>query len=72
MLGYDVAVFQKKVFPVGCSPLSCNHLAENIAVNEYYLFPTLDVAIRVLNEGGFDRAEPRPYRLYAVYRVKEI
>lgn len=40
LLGYDVAVFQENVFPVGCSPLSYNHLAETIMVNEYCLFPT--------------------------------
>jgi hypothetical protein len=69
MLGYDVAVFQKEIRNIGCSPLSCNLVAKTVAINEYCLFDTLSQAIFALERKVFDRCEPGPYRIFSVYEV---
>ena len=66
--GYDVATFWAKASPE-CSPLSCNGLAENLPVNRHCLFASLDEARRALDTGRFDKSEPGPFRIFAVYTV---
>lgn len=53
-----------------CSPLSCNGLAERLPVNASCLFDTAEEALRHIEQGAFDLAEPGPYRLMAVYEVE--
>lgn len=64
--GYDVVCFDAGDGPPGCSPLTCNGIAAEAAVNEYGLFGTLDEARAALDAGLFRNAEPGPYRILSV------
>jgi len=66
--GFDVTSFSMHTSPE-CSPLSCNSLAENIAVNEYCLFSSFEAAKHNLESGKFDKVEPGPFRIIAVYKI---
>ena len=66
--GYDVATFWARTSPE-CSPLSCNGLAQNLPVNRHCLFASLDEACQALRDGNFDKSEPGPFRIFAVYTV---
>ncbi len=68
--GYDVATFWARA-GAECSPLSCNALALEIPVNEHCLLESLATAISLLEQGRFDRSEPGPFRIFAVYSVPE-
>jgi hypothetical protein len=70
LLGFDVATFSGGTRPE-CSPLSCNSLAAELSTNEHCLFATLDAALRALDDGRFDRSEPGPFRVIAVYAVHD-
>jgi len=61
LLGYDVATFAVRASPE-CSPLSCNSLATEIAINRHCLFDTFEQAV--------DDSEPGPFRVFAVYRLE--
>lgn len=67
--GYDVVSFSARSSPE-CSPLSCNSLAEEIAVNEHCLIDSFEAAKKALETGRFDGSEPGPYRIFAVYTVQ--
>lgn len=67
--GYDVVTFSSGTSPE-CSPLSCNHLAEEIETNEYCLLPSLEEAKTHLEKGSFDKSEPGPFRIFAVYSLE--
>lgn len=67
--GYDVATFMAQGLPE-CSPLSCNSLAEIIPTNTHCLFDTFDEARAALERGAFDNSEPGPFRIIAVYSVR--
>jgi hypothetical protein len=69
--GYDVATFSQGNCPE-CSPLSCNHLATESAVNTHCLIASLDDAKTHLEDGQFNDSEPGPYRIIAVYTMDEI
>ena len=64
--GYDVATYFARQAPE-CSPLSCNSLAAQLAVNRHCLFDTFDAAMEALESGAFERSEPGPFRIIAVY-----
>ena len=66
--GFDVVTFYANA-GAECSPLSCNGLAENIAVNQHCLLPTLRRAIELLEDEKFANSEPGPYRVFAVHSV---
>lgn len=66
--GFDVVTFSTGTSPE-CSPLSCNHLANEIATNAHCLLPSLEQAHDLLENGAFTHAEPGPYRIVAVYSV---
>ena len=66
--GFDVASFDSGLAPE-CSPLSCNGLAEELAVNSHCLFPTFEAAVRALDEGRFEHSEPGPLRVVGVHSV---
>ena len=67
LTGFDVVTFCDG--PNSHSPLSCNGVAAKVKTNQHCLFDTLDEAIAALTEGAFDKSEPGPYRIYAVYYV---
>jgi hypothetical protein len=66
LLGFDVVSFSVQTSPE-CSPLSCNNLAETIAVNEHCLLESVERARQLLEAGAFDNSEPGPFRVFAVY-----
>lgn len=67
--GFDVVSFSGGT-AAECSPLSCNGVAGDVAVNDHCLFDTLEEAQRALDSGLFQDAEPGPYRIVAVYGVE--
>jgi hypothetical protein len=69
--GYDVTSFSTGTMPE-CSPLSCNAMAERLAVNQHCLFRSLEDAKSALERGDFDNCEPGPYRVIAVYSVHAV
>ena len=66
--GYDIVTFSCGN-SAECSPLSCNGLADTIAVNKHCLLSSFDNAHQLLENGKFQHAEPGPYRILAVYSV---
>jgi hypothetical protein len=68
--GFDVNCASQRNLPE-CSPLSCNALGTELAVNRHCLMETLEAARAALEQGRFDRSEPGPFRIYAVYTVGE-
>jgi len=69
--GYDVVTYSRVSSDVGCSPLSCNHLAEKIPTNSHCLLDDLETAKTLLETGAFENSEPGPYRVIAVYTVNK-
>lgn len=67
LAGFDVVTLIDG--PNSHSPLSCNHVAEEVSTNRHCLFETLDGAVAALKSGAFEGAEEGPYRIYAVYSV---
>ena len=55
-----------------CSGLSCNSIAQHVEVNEHGLFASLEKAKAALERGFFDRSEPGPFRIFAIYWVDEV
>jgi hypothetical protein len=68
--GFDVVSFAAQTAPE-CSPLSCNGLARDIAVNKHCLLATREEARTLLESGRFKDCEPGPYRIFAVYTVAQ-
>ena len=68
-LGYDL-VGRSSGSYFECSPLSCNHCAEQVAVNRHCLLDDLDVAVQKGIEFGNPDSgvESGPYSLLEVYR----
>lgn len=66
--GFDVNCASQRNLPE-CSPLSCNLLCAELPVNRHCLLATLDEARQALEQGRFDRSEPGPFRIYAVYTL---
>lgn len=64
--GFDVVSFFALSAPE-CSPLSCNHMAESIPVNEHCLLATFAPAKQLIETGAFNGCEPGPYRIFSVY-----
>jgi hypothetical protein len=62
-LGYDIVEAQRTlgVLGFGCSPLSCNGMAEKISVNRNCLLDDLDNAFAVAKRFGVEGPEPGPY-----------
>ena len=69
--GYDVVTFSVGTIPE-CSPLSCNHLASEIRTNSHCLLESFEEAKENLESGKFDKGEPGPLRIFAVYTVEPI
>ena len=70
--GYDIVTYYVRTTP-GCSPLSCNGMAEEIPANKHCLLDDFDEAKRLLESGAisYPKGEPGPYRIISVYRIKE-
>ena len=60
--GFDVVTNTR-----GCSPLSCNSLAEQIPTNSHCLLANFEKAYAKINAGEFNNSEPSPYRIFSVY-----
>ena len=69
--GFDVVCHMLTVADPGCSPLSCNGIAKEVAVNRHCLFDTLDQAKAALDAGNFANTEPGSKRIFAVYAVDD-
>lgn len=68
LMGYDVVTYWAQNAPEH-SPLSCNHMAGEIPVNEHCLVDTAETLVELLESGQFDKSEPGPYRVIEVHRV---
>jgi hypothetical protein len=67
--GFDVATFYARNRPE-CSPLSCNSLAETLHKNAHCLLASFEEAKASIDNGGFSKCEPGPYRIFSVYSVE--
>ena len=67
MLGYDVVCWEHQDF--GCSPLSCNLMAQDFKVNRFCLVPNLEEALRLVAAFTKEQCEPGPYLAVRVARV---
>ena len=67
--GFDVVTFSNRNLPE-CSPLSCNHLAQEIPTNLHCLLSSFDEAEAYVSKGIFNGTEPGPYRIFSVSSVK--
>ena len=54
---------------VECSPISCNHLADELSVNSDCLLSTFEEAYEVVSGGVMSGCEPGPYRILAVFET---
>ncbi|MBT8114029.1 MAG: hypothetical protein KJP04_01520 [Arenicella sp.] len=68
LLGYDVVTFSSGN-SAECSPLSCNHLAQDINVNSHCLLETFENTKSLVENGSFNQTEPGPFRIFAVHGV---
>ena len=67
LLGYDVVVFEDYLCH---SPLSCNSIAKDLAVNEHCLLGSLEEAVTAIDAGAFGGGcEEGAYTVFSVYRV---
>lgn len=64
-LGFDVVTYSDNHSP-GCSPLTCNYLANNLRANQWGLLDTFGKAKSTLEAGAFDNSEPGPFRIIEV------
>jgi hypothetical protein len=69
-LGYDV-VSRSTDACWEHSPLSCNHMAEEIAVNRHCLIDDAETALRLPEEFEKRHCEPGPYLIVEVWRWRE-
>jgi len=71
-LGFDtVNKTMDSVLGFECSPLSCNAMAEEIPVNEYCLFATLDEAIAAAGRFALEQPEPGDYYVIEVLERRQ-
>lgn len=61
-IGYDVVERNASMgmLGFGCSPLSCNGMAESIPVNEFCLIDDLETALAAARRFGVEQPEPGP------------
>jgi hypothetical protein len=50
----------------GCSPLSCNGMAESLPVNDFCLIDDLETALAAARRFGIEQPEPGPYLVIEV------
>jgi hypothetical protein len=68
--GFDVVTHMKTVADPGCSPLSCNLMAQELPVNRHCLFDTFAQAKAAVDAGHFTGSEPGSLRIFAVHTVE--
>jgi hypothetical protein len=66
--GFDVVSVEAGVAGFGCSPLSCNSMAQEIATNPDCLLDNFDVATKTANAFSRGDVEPGPYHVVEVLR----
>lgn len=66
--GFDIVSFSSQT-NAECSPLSCNHLAQELAVNKHCLLASIQEAKQHLESGEIKNCEPGPYRIFEVRSV---
>ena len=72
-LGFDSASkSSEQGLSLECSPLSCNYMASEMAVNEHCLFPTLDAAIAGAEKFAAEQPEPGDYYVVEVLEGPRI
>ncbi|MEK7399526.1 MAG: hypothetical protein AAB116_21500 [Candidatus Poribacteria bacterium] len=71
MIGHDI-IQGINYLSFGCSPLSCNGLANEFEVNEFCLIDDLKYAIMAGMRFEEVGAEPSPYYIFEVYKYKGI
>lgn len=69
LVGYDVVSYFCQT-SAECSPLSCNHLAQEVKVNEHCLLSSFNDAQSLVESGRLNNCEPGPYRIFEVYLVQ--
>ena len=67
-IGYDVVVFGDYLEH---SPLSCNGIAKEVAVNARCLFDSLEDAVEAVDLGRFLQAEPGTYTIFSIAVVAQ-
>jgi hypothetical protein len=67
--GYDIISFYCRT-SAECSPLSCNHMAQEIKVNSHCLLDSFEKAKELLEGDAFNNCEPGPYRIYEVHTIE--
>ncbi|MEO8052156.1 MAG: hypothetical protein ABI833_17230 [Acidobacteriota bacterium] len=67
-IGYDVVERNAAMgmLGFGCSPLSCNGMAESVLVNEICLIDDLESAMAAARRFGVEQPEPGPYVIVEV------
>ena len=68
--GFDVVTFSAHTGPE-CSPLSCNGIATTVPTNRRCLLGTFDETRALVEAGAFDKSEPGPFRIFAVYSIDD-
>ncbi|MBY0589225.1 hypothetical protein K2X85_18785 [bacterium] len=68
ILGYDVVSSSSVGLSFQHSPLSCNHMAEEIPVNRYCLIDRLENSIAVARRFSIEQPEPGTYYVVEVWR----
>jgi hypothetical protein len=67
-IGYDIVERNPAMGSLGfgCSPLSCNGMAENLPVNDFCLLDDLETAMAAARRFGIEQPEPGPYLVIEV------
>jgi hypothetical protein len=67
-IGYDIVERNPAMghLGFGCSPLSCNGMAESLPVNDFCLIDDLDIALAAARRFGIEQPEPGPYLVVEV------
>lgn len=68
--GFDVSTWSPGS-NAGCSPLSCNGLADTLPVNSHCLLHSFEATRDALEAGKFANTEPGPFRIFAVYSIPD-
>jgi hypothetical protein len=71
LIGYDVVEYVSGC-AAECSLLSCSNVAAKFNVNSHCLFDSFEFAKEAVESGAFHEVEPGPYRIIAVYIVRDI
>ena len=71
-IGYDIVERNAAmgILGFGCSPLSCNSMAESIPVNEFCLLDDLELALAAARRFGTEKPEPGPYVIIEVLTAR--